>query len=165
MLSVDIVEVLMMMKGNKHMDQLYPKTYSGMLNLSSFDERFNYLALHQENFSYHLNDGRSAKQAMYRSKQWKMFKRKIIIRDHGCELALDYMPINESIYIHHINPITTDDIIQNNYKVFDPENVICVSYAVHYALHYADLSYIKKILSQDKITERTKYDTCPWKRI
>lgn len=147
------------------MNQLYPKSYSEMLNFSSFDERFNYLALHQENFSYRLNDSHSVKQTMYQSKQWKMFKRKIIIRDDGCELGLDFMPINKSIYIHHINPITADDIIQNNYKVFDPENVVCVSYMVHYALHYADLSYIKKVLFQDEVTERTKYDTCPWKRI
>lgn len=149
------------------MSFLYQRTYSDAIQYSSFEERFNYLALKQTAFSFDINNGRSIKQTLYRSAKWKAFARKIILRDKGCELAFPYMPISDSIYVHHLNPVTADDIINDSNKIYDPENVICTSYIVHFALHYADFSYIKKRLLPEArlLSERSKNDTCPWKNM
>jgi hypothetical protein len=96
---------------------------------------------------------------LYRSPEWKSFRRDMIIRDNGLDLASDGYEIGGKILLHHINPITVEDVLKRHYCIFDPENVICVSMNTHNAIHYGD-----KDLLFTGMVERTKNDTCPWKR-
>ena len=134
------------------------RTYSELITLPTFLDRFNYLKLGglvgKETFGF----DRYLNQTLYRSAEWKRFRREIIIRDNGMDLALDGYEIFGKIMVHHIDPLTIQDIIRRDPKIFDPENVICVSMNTHNAIHYGDESLL--------ITEpivRTKNDTCPWK--
>lgn len=135
------------------------KTYSELIKLDTFEERFNYLSLKgrvgQETFGY----DRYLNQVFYRSKEWKRFRNEIIIRDNGCDLALEGHDIYSNIIIHHINPITLRDIDDRSYSLFDPENVVCVTHNTHNAIHYGDIN----LLVTEPIT-RSPGDTCLWKR-
>lgn len=134
------------------------KTYSELITLPTFEERFEYLQLKgtvgQETFGF----DRYLNQILYSSKEWKSLRNKIIVRDNGCDLALDGFEIHGRILIHHINPITIDDVIKRREMVFDPENLICVTHNTHNAIHYGD----KSLLITGPI-ERRANDTCPWK--
>ena len=96
-------------------------------------------------------------QLLYKSADWRDARRTVIIRDNGCDLGIRDREILDEIYIHHMNPITEEDIIQRNPKVFDPEYLICVSFQTHNAIHYGD----ELLLYTDPI-ERFPNDTCPW---
>lgn len=134
------------------------KTYSELITFSTFEERFEYLRLKgivgQETFGF----DRYLNQILYSSKEWKSLRNKIIVRDNGCDLALEGFEIHGRILIHHINPITIDDVIKRREMVFDPENLICVTHNTHNAIHYGD----KSLLITGPI-ERRANDTCPWK--
>lgn len=134
------------------------KTYSELITFSTFEERFEYLQLKgivgQETFGF----DRYLNQILYNSKEWKHLRNEIIVRDNGCDLALDGFEIHGRILIHHINPITIDDVIKRREMVFDPENLICVTHNTHNAIHYGD----KSLLITGPI-ERRANDTCPWK--
>lgn len=137
------------------------KTYSELITLPTFLERYRYLKLGgvvgRETFGHarHLN------QVLYGSGEWKRFRRDIILRDNGCDLGCEGFEIygNANIYIHHIVPITAKDIIERNPMIFDPDNVISTSFGTHNAIHYGDES----LLCIGPI-ERTPYDTCPWRK-
>lgn len=135
------------------------KSYSELITLPTFEERFEYLKLDgvvgQSTFGY----DRYLNQILYNSYEWRKFRRDIIIRDNGCDLAHPDFELKESITIHHINPITVDDILNRHPKVFDLNNVISSSDRTHKAIHYGDKSLL--ILAP---IQRVKYDTCPWKR-
>lgn len=137
------------------------KTYSEMIEFPTFLERYKYLkcsgCVGKETFGYN----RYLNQILYRSKEWKQFRPYIIERDKGCDLGCEGHDIHGSknLIIHHINPITLKDIYDRNPCVFDPENVITVSFATHNAIHYGDES----LLALD-IVERKPNDTCPWKQ-
>lgn len=134
------------------------KTYSELIALPTFEERFEYLQLKgivgQETFGF----DRYLNQILYNSKEWKHLRNEIIVRDNGCDLALEGFEIHGRILIHHINPITIDDVIKRREIVFDPENLICVTHNTHNAIHYGD----KSLLITGPI-ERRANDTCPWK--
>lgn len=134
------------------------KTYSELIALSTFEDRFEYLQLKgivgQETFGF----DRYLNQILYNSKEWKHLRNEIIVRDNGCDLALEGFEIHGRILIHHINPITIDDVIKRREMVFDPENLICVTHNTHNAIHYGD----KSLLITGPI-ERRANDTCPWK--
>lgn len=134
------------------------KTYSELITFSTFEDRFEYLQLKgivgQETFGF----DRYLNQILYNSKEWKSLRNKIIVRDNGCDLALEGFEIYGRILIHHINPITIDDVIKRRGIVFDPENLICVTHNTHNAIHYGD----KSLLITGPI-ERRANDTCPWK--
>lgn len=134
------------------------KTYSELITLPTFEERFEYLQLKgivgQETFGF----DRYLNQILYNSKEWKHLRNEIIVRDNGCDLALEGFEIHGRILIHHINPITIDDVIKRREIVFDPENLICVTHNTHNAIHYGD----KSLLITGPI-ERRANDTCPWK--
>ena len=134
------------------------KTYSELIALPTFEDRFEYLQLKgivgQETFGF----DRYLNQILYNSKEWKHLRNEIIVRDNGCDLALDGFEIHGRILIHHINPITIDDVIKRREMVFDPENLICVTHNTHNAIHYGD----KSLLITGPI-ERRANDTCPWK--
>ena len=135
------------------------KCYSELIQLPTFIQRYRYLKIGgivgEETFGY----DRYLNQLLYRSPEWKRFRRDIIIRDEACDLACEGYEIVGKILIHHINPITVRDIEMRDPKIFDPENVISVTLNTHNAIHYGDES----LLITEPL-ERTPYDTCPWKR-
>ena len=135
------------------------KTYSEMILLPTFLERFRYLQIGgkvgAETFGY----DRYLNQTLYRTAEWKRFRNEIIVRDNGCDLGCDDREIYGKILVHHINPITADDIINRHSNVFNLDNVICVSLDTHNAIHYGD----EELLMLGPI-ERTKNDTCLWRR-
>ena len=134
------------------------RTYSELIQLPTFEERFEYLRLDgsvgQATFGY----DRYLTQILYNSPEWKRFRRDIIIRDNGCDLACEGYEIRGRIIIHHINTISIEDIVNRNPMVFDPENVITTTHNTHNAIHYGD----KELLVTVPI-ERSANDTCLWK--
>lgn len=135
------------------------KTYSELITLPTFEERFRYLKLSgtvgEDTFGFE----RYLNQKFYQTTEWKSFRRKIILRDLGCDLGVEGYGIHGSIYIHHINPITVDDLHYRRMEtLMNPENSICTSFKTHNAIHYGDESLL--IVAP---IERTKNDTCPWR--
>lgn len=134
------------------------KTYSELIKLPTFEERFRYLKLDgvvgEETFGF----DRYLNQAFYQSPEWRSLRNSIIIRDNGCDLGIPDRELNSRIYIHHMNPITKEDILAMNEYVMNPEYLICVSKTTHDAIHYGDES----LLITAPI-ERRKNDTCPWR--
>lgn len=134
------------------------KTYSELITIPTFEERFEYLQLKgsvgKDTFGYdrHLN------QVLYRSPEWKRLRNQIIIRDCGRDLACEGYDIHSKVLIHHLNPITVEDVLARSRKVFDPDNLVCVSHNTHNAIHYGDVD----LLITGPII-RTKNDTCPWR--
>ena len=135
------------------------KTYSEAILLPTFLERYQYLKIGGQVGAATFGYERYLNQTLYRTAEWKRFRREIIIRDEGCDLASEGYEIYGRILVHHINPITVEDIINRDPKVFDPENVICVSHDTHNAIHYGD----EDLLMLGPI-ERKPNDTCPWRR-
>lgn len=134
------------------------KTYSELITLPTFLERYRYLkiggAVGRETFGR----DRYLNQILYQSDEWRNFRIPIIIRDNGNDLGCDGYEIHGPILIHHINPITVKDVLRRDPKVFDPENVISTVLNTHNAIHYGD----ETLLVTGPIT-RTKNDTCPWR--
>lgn len=135
------------------------KTYSELLTIPTFEERFKYLQLNgrvgQDTFGF----DRYINQNFYRSREWKRIRDQIILRDNGCDLGLDGYEIYGRIYIHHMNPILVNDIIHQSDFLLNPEYLICTTHNTHNAIHYGDES----LLITAPI-ERKPNDTCPWKR-
>lgn len=135
------------------------KSYSEVMQLKTFEERFEYLKLNgvvgKETFGY----DRILNQVLYKKSKWRRKRNDIIIRDNGCDLGIEGREIYGPVLVHHINPITIEDILNDHPKVYDDENLICVTRNTHNAIHYSDES----ILVKDPI-ERTPNDTCPWRR-
>ena len=134
------------------------RTYSELITIPTFEERFEYLQLKgsvgKDTFGY----DRYLNQVLYRSPEWKRLRNKIVIRDNGCDLACDGYDIYGKVLIHHLNPITVEDVLARSRKVFDPDNLVCVSHNTHNAIHYGDVD----LLVAGPII-RTKNDTCPWR--
>lgn len=134
------------------------KTYSELIAIPTYKDRFEYLKLGgvvgRDTFGY----DRYLNQIFYNSPEWRRFRRDIIIRDNGCDLACEGYDIRGRIILHHINPITYEDLINRSSILFDLENIVCVSHNTHNAIHYGDAN----LLTTDPI-ERTANDTCPWK--
>ena len=134
------------------------KTYSEAMSFRSFRERFEYLKLPGVVSESTFGGHRSLNQTLYHSYEWKKVRRKIILRDQGCDLAFDGIPIMGQILIHHITPITINDILNRSPLVFDLENLISVAFRTHNALHYGCYEMI-----DCEMVERRKNDTCPWR--
>ena len=130
------------------------RTYSELITIPTFEERFEYLQLKgsvgKDTFGY----DRYLNQVLYRSPEWKRLRNQIIIRDGGCDLACDGYDIYDKVLIHHLNPITVEDVLTRSRKVFDPDNLVCVTHNTHNAIHYGD---------SDLLVTGTKNDTCPWR--
>lgn len=135
------------------------KTYSELIQLPTFEERFQYLklsgAVGKETFGF----DRYLNQNFYRSAAWKRVRDQVIVRDNGCDLGIDDRIIYGKILIHHMNPINDRDILDLTDILLNPEYLICVSHLTHNAIHYSDES----LLPSEPIV-RFKNDTCPWKR-
>lgn len=134
------------------------KNYSELIKIESFNDRFEYLSLAGAVGDITFGGHRYLNQMLYQTEKWKSTRREIILRDNGCDLAHEDYQIMGSIYIHHINPITIDDILKERPCVFDLNNLICTSFRTHNAIHYGT----KDLLAKGIVT-RTKGDTCPWR--
>ena len=136
------------------------KTYSKMIELPSFDERFKYLKIGGSIGAQTFGKNRYLNQILYNSSEWRSFRHQVIIRDNGCDLGDPDRPITGTkILIHHIEPLTVEDVVNRDSKIFDLENVVCVSFDTHQAIHYGDDKY----LNRTKVVERKPNDTCPWR--
>ena len=135
------------------------KTYSELITLPTFEQRYEYLRLDGSVGVETFGFDRYINQKFYHDPEWIRTRDKVITRDNGCDLGVRGYEIKyERIIIHHITPITLEDIINRHPIVFDLENLITVTHNTHLAIHYGDKNIISKIPR-----ERTKYDTCPWK--
>lgn len=132
--------------------------YSEMLHLKTFEDRYEYLKISGAVGSITFGSKRYLNQVFYRSPKWKWVRSQIIIRDNGCDLAVPDRVIQGKVYIHHINPITDDEVMNDSYSLIDPENLVCVSHITHEAIHYGS----SDLLIPDNV-ERFPNDTCPWK--
>lgn len=135
------------------------KSYSELIKLPTFLERFNYLKIGGAVGKMTFGHDRYLNQVLYSSDEWKRFRRDIILRDNGCDLACEDREIYERAIVHHINPITIEDVLRRDPMIFDPENVVTTWLRTHNAIHYGDES----LLYLDPV-ERTINDTCPWRR-
>lgn len=137
------------------------KCYSELIQIPDFLERYRYLRIGGQVGRDTFGHDRYLNQVLYTSDEWRSFRRRIIIRDKGCDLAHPEWEIPDGVplLVHHINPITVEDVLNRNPKVFDPENVITTVLGTHNAIHYGDESLLP-ILP----VERFENDTCPWKR-
>lgn len=135
------------------------RTYSELMTLPTFEERYEYLRLSgrvgEETFGF----DRYINQKFYRSKEWQAVRDYVIVRDNGCDLGVDGREIYSKILIHHMNPITKDDVLNRSDFLLNPEYLICTTKTTHDAIHYGDAS----LLMTGPI-ERRPNDTCPWKQ-
>ena len=136
------------------------RTYSELSKFKTFRERYEYLKLDgtvgEETFGF----DRYINQMFYKSEEWKRIRNYVITRDNGCDLGIpDRKIVDSVILVHHMNPITKEDIINKNEILLDPEYLITTIKSTHDAIHYGDES----LLAEDLIV-RSKNDTCPWKR-
>ena len=135
------------------------RTYTELSTMPTFNERFAYLKLTGTVGKDTFGWDRYLNQNFYRSAQWKHIRDIVIVRDNGCDLGMEDRVIYGKILIHHMNPITVDDIRYMTDILLNPEYLICVTHNTHNAIHYGDENLIVKAP-----IVRTPYDTCPWKR-
>lgn len=135
------------------------RSYSELLTFPSFEERFHYLEIGGVIGERSFGGNRYLNQRLYQSREWRRLRDSIIVRDNGCDLGVPGYELRWKITIHHLNPISEKDLIDANPCVFDPENLICVSYNTHKALHYGDL----ELANTGVPIIRKPNDTCPWK--
>lgn len=135
------------------------RRYSELIKLPTFEERYEYLRLDGEVGKETFGFDRYLNQIFYRTIEWKNLRDQIIIRDNGCDLGITGEEINSNIIIHHMNPISADDILHGSDFLMNPEYLICVSHKTHNSIHYGDTKFP---LSRTFV-ERTPNDTCPWK--
>ena len=135
------------------------RTYSELIALPTFEERYRYLRLPGRVGEDTFGFDRYMNQVFYRSYKWKEIRDHVIVRDDGCDLGIEDRSIQGRIIIHHMNPITLKDIEHETEFLLNPEYLICVAHDTHNAIHYGDES--KLILTPKP---RTKNDTCPWRR-
>lgn len=134
------------------------RTYSELITLPTFIERYRYLKLSGRVGEDTFGFDRYLNQVFYQSKEWRSIRDYVITRDNGCDLGMVGHDIYGRILIHHMNPITADDILKRSDLLLNPEYLICTIKNTHDAIHYSDES----LLITDLI-ERSKNDTCPWK--
>ena len=136
------------------------RTYSELITIPTFEERFDYLKLNGRVGMDTFGFDRIFNQKFYTSKEWKRIRDFVIVRDNGSDLAHpDHTIQGSRILIHHMNPITVNDIVHSSDFLLNPGYLICMSHNTHNAVHYGD-----EDLLVTAPVERRKNDTCPWKR-
>lgn len=133
------------------------RTYTELSRLKTFRERYDYLRLAGIVGEKTFGSERYLNQSFYRSYDWKKVRDKVIMRDNGCDLGVEGYDIPRHIIIHHVNPITIEDIEEMKPEIFDPEFLICVSERTHNAIHFGDADLLPK-----ELVVRRPGDTCPW---
>lgn len=134
------------------------RTYSELSKLKTFEERYRYLRLNgkvgEETFGF----DRWLNQRFYKDPEWLSIRDKVIIRDNGCDLGIKDRKITDRIIVHHMNPITKEDILRRSDFLLNPDYLICTVKNTHDAIHYGDDS-----LLINEFVERSRNDTCPWR--
>ena len=135
------------------------RSYSELIRLPTFEERYEYLKLGGKVGEETFGHDRYLNQEFYkRDNKWLEVRDEVILRDHGYDLGIEGRDIFARVLVHHINPVTKEQILNRDPAIYDPENLICTTKRTHDAIHYGS----KDLLLKDPIT-RTKNDTCPWK--
>jgi hypothetical protein len=133
------------------------RSYSELVKLDTFDERFEYLKLGggvgQSTFGF----DRYINQQFYMSHEWQSVRQHVIIRDNGCDLGISGYEIHVNILIHHMNPMTAQDIVHGEEWILDPEFLITTTHDTHNAIHFGGKSSYPKV-----VIERTRSDTKLW---
>lgn len=135
------------------------RTYSELSMLTSFKDRFRYLKLDGAVGEVTFGFDRYLNQLFYRSQQWRKIRDEVIVRDCGCDLGIEGYEIYKYAMIHHMNPITAKDIQDESDYLLNPEYLITTTQRTHNAIHYGDEDLLLTMP-----VERTKNDTCPWRR-
>ena len=133
------------------------KRYTELRRLKSFEERYRYLRLSANVGDNTFGYDRYLNQMLYTSKKWLNIRDSIIIRDLGCDLGIEDYEIRGKIIVHHMNPITIEDIELDRDEVFDPEFLICTTHDTHNAIHFGNESLLPRLP-----IIRRRNDTCPW---
>ncbi len=133
------------------------RRYSELCRLQTFEERFDYLKLQGVVGESTFGFDRYLNQLLYRSSEWKKVRNAVIVRDDGCDMGLADYPANR-IIVHHMNPLSVEDLENRSKLIFDPEFLICVSFNTHNAIHFGDETLLPKLP-----VERKPGDTCPWR--
>lgn len=136
------------------------RTYQKLIKFPTFEERFEYLRLDGQVGADTFGFDRIFNQRFYRSKEWQQIRGQVILRDQGCDLGLEGYDIQNGIVIHHMNPITLEDIENATDILLDPEYLICCTHDTHNAIHYGD----QKIFRSKVLVERKPNDTIPWRK-
>jgi len=135
------------------------RTYSELVRIPTFEERFNYLKLDgriaEETFGF----DRWVNQRFYHSSEWKRIRDQVIVRDLGRDLASEGYEIGGKIIIHHLNPLVLKDLVELVPEIYNPDYLVCTSHQTHNAIHYGD----RKLLPPT-VFQRSRNDTCPWKK-
>lgn len=134
-------------------------TYSELIKIPTFKDRFEYLKLTGEVGNDTFGFDRYLNQTFYKSTIWRKIRNQVIVRDNGCDMAHPDYPIAGKIVIHHLNPVDQDDVIYQRDILLNPEFLVCVSLITHNAIHYGS----QELLPSDPI-ERKPNDTCPWRK-
>lgn len=146
------------MKKTMEMPRIIYRTYSELIKIKNFEDRFKYLSLVGTVGQITFGGHRYLNQILYQTEKWKSTRREVILRDNGCDLAHSDYVIYGSVYIHHMNPITIEDILQERPCVFDLENLISTTFRTHNAIHYGSEDLLSKLP-----VDRKKNDTCLWR--
>lgn len=136
------------------------KSYTELKRLSSFEDRFQYLKLTGKIGEETFGRSRPSNQRFYQSPKWKSVRDQIILRDSGCDLGVRGYEIHSRALVHHINPISESDILNDRDCLYDPDNLITVRFDTHNAIHYGNSDLLEITVK----TERSPNDTCPWKK-
>lgn len=127
--------------------------------MKTFKERFEYLKLDGEVGKSTFGFDRYLNQQFYRSREWRQLRNHIIVRDNGCDLGIEGIEIYGKIYIHHMNPVTISDLINNVDYIMDPESLISCSFDTHNAIHYGNFDLVNI-----QFIKRKPNDTCLWRK-
>lgn len=135
------------------------RSYSELSRIQSFEDRFRYLSLRGSVGAATFGFDRHINQQFYRSSEWKHIRNDVIVRDEGCDLGVPGFEIYDRIYIHHMNPMTVDDIVHGDDSILDPEYLICVTHQTHNAIHYGTERQLRR-----QHVDRRSGDTLLWSR-
>lgn len=135
------------------------KSYTELIQFKTYEERLNYLKCKSTVGDITFGGSRWMNQVLYKSDEWLAVRNDVIIRDDSCDLGLKDYELCSGIYIHHINPITKEQVLERDPEIFSMDNLICVSFNTHQAIHYGD-----DRANPYEFIERTHNDHCPWKR-
>lgn len=136
------------------------RTYTELIKLPTFVERFNYLRLVGEVGAETFGNERYLNQLFYKDSEWRRIRREVILRDNGCDLGVEGYEIQNRILIHHLNPISEKDILNRTEFLLSPEYLITTCFDTHNAIHYGT----KRPYLEQKVPERSPNDTCPWRQ-
>lgn len=134
------------------------KSYKELKKLATFEDRYNYLKIGGTVGRETFGSDRGYNQSFYQSKEWKILRRDVIARDMGCDLGIPDRQIFGKIIVHHINPMTIEQLEEGGDDLFDMDNFICCSDSTHNAIHYGDIS----LLPKTNFVERRPGDTKDW---